>query len=287
MIFLINITIFSVFSTPIVRGVLLGRKKFTSLGFSLVSEASLKLSVAILLVIIGFGVFGAIIGILFGSLVGFGLSLYFNKDIIKEKREEVILKEIYPKSFKYSLTMLIILLVFSIDIILAKRFFISELAGKYAVISILGKMVFFITIAISKAMFPLASERHDNNIESEGLFKKSLLLVTSLCVFAVLIYSFFPELIINLLYGNQYIEMAPYLIYSGIAFSFLSLSNLVLIYGLSTDRLRNAYYLLTFLVIEITLLFLFHNSILEYILAFMVSNIIMFIGALFSIKTRK
>jgi O-antigen/teichoic acid export membrane protein len=284
LIFIANFTIFFSISIPIIRGILQGRKKFSYLGINMIIESTLKLFFAISLVIFGFKVFGAIIGVLLGIFASLIFGLYFNKDILKKQEEKISFPGIYSQSIPYFVVMVVIFLSFSLDIILAKRFFSPELAGQYSVLSMLGKMIFFGTVAISKAMFPLTSEKQNNNEDSLKLFKRSMLIITFICIWAILIYGFFPELIISILYGNQYIKMAPYLIYSILSLSFLSLSNLVLIYGLSTNKIRKTYYLFIFLILEIILLSLFHHNILEYILAFMVSNIIMFIGSLFFIK---
>src|SRR3989344_1970097 len=284
LLFLTNSVIFISIISPIVKGVLQGRKKFLLLGNNLIIESGLKLIFSISLVIFGFKVFGAITGVLLGVFSGIIFSLYFNRDILSEKEKKVKFDNIYDMSIPYFVVMLIILLFFSLDIILAKRFFSDELAGKYAVLSMLGKMIYLGTFAISKAMFPLTSERKENHQDSSSLYKKSLILISVICLISIIVYALFPELIINILYGDKYVDMAPYLVYSAIALSFLSLSNLILIYGLSTDKLRNFYYLLIFLAVELILLFMFHRSIYEYILAFMVSNIIMFIGSFFFLK---
>jgi O-antigen/teichoic acid export membrane protein len=279
-----NVFIFSAFSSPITRGILQGRKKFKLFGGSLIIETIVKLIFGIFFVLLGLKVFGALIGIIVGIIVGIGISIYFSKDLFKSKTENVKFKEIYSESVPYFITTIVILLVFSLDIILAKRFFSPEIAGKYAVLSMLGKMVFFATISIGKAMFPLTSEKHDNGEDSGKLFRKSLLMILLICMGAVLVFAIIPKFIIWILYGSQYVDMAQYLVYSGIAFSFLALSNLILIYGLSTNKLKKSGFLFVFLFIEITLLYLFHSSIFEYILAFMFSNIVMFIGSLFLVK---
>ncbi len=284
LIFITNLFIFIAVSMPITRGVLQGRKKFTSLGINMVIEAALKLFFAISLVIFGFKVFGAIIGAILGSLASLVFAFYFNKDILEKKEEETSFKGIYSQSIPYFITMLVIFIGFSLDILLAKRFFSPELAGQYAVLSMLGKMIFFGTIAIGKAMFPLTSEKHDTKGDASKLFYKSILMITAICVFATLIYGFLPKLVIGLLYGSQYLEMAPYLVYSAISLSFLSLSNLIFIYHLSTNKLKHSPFLFIFLLIEIALLSMFHSNILEYTLAFMVSNTIMFIGSFFFVK---
>ena len=284
LIFLINITIFFAFSIPIVRGVLQGTKKFSRLGNSMVIESGLKLFFSISLVIFGLKVFGAVMGILISLFAALIFSLYFNKEVLREEKENATFKEIYVTSIPYFTIMLAIFLFFSLDIIFAKVYFSSEMAGKYAVLSMLGKAIFLATFAVSKAMFPLASEQKDKKEDSSKLFKKSLLIIVSLCAAIIILYAFIPKIVISILYGKEYIEMYPYLVYSGLAFSFLSLSNLILVYGLSINKLRKIHYLFLFLILEVVLFSLFHNTILEYIFSFMVSNIIMFIGSLFFLK---
>ena len=66
LIFLANFIIFGAFLTPIVLGVLQGRKKFFSLGGAMVFEASFKMIFSVSLVIFGFGVYMLFYG--FGRL---------------------------------------------------------------------------------------------------------------------------------------------------------------------------------------------------------------------------
>jgi len=284
LIFIVNLFIFYSFLGPINKGILQGRKKFGLLGTNLILGSGLKLFFSISFVIFGYKVFGAMIGILFGAISGFIFSFYFNKKILEKKEEKISFNNAYSKGIPYFIVMLVILLALNLDIILAKRFFSPEITGRYGVISMLSKMIFFGTIAISKTMFPLSSERYDDNENSFGLFKKAGFMILFVSIVAIGIFAFIPELVIKILYGTQYIEMAPFLIYPAISFSFLSLSNLNLMYGLSTKGIRKQYFLFLFLGVEILLLSLFHNTILEYMLAFMVSNIIMFIGSFFFLK---
>jgi len=284
LIILTNVALITSFTTPIVRGALQGRKKFVLLGTGMIFEGILKLSFAVIFVLIGFKVFGAIIGLLIGAFAGLIISFYFNRDIFKEKKETVYFNEVYKKSIPYFIVVFIILVILSLDIILAKIFFSAEIVGKYAVLSMLGKIIFFGTIPLGKTMFPLTSEKQDDHKNSMKLFKKSFLMVLVLCLLAILAYAILPKLIIQILYGSDYVDMSKYLVYSAIALSFLSLSNLVLTYGLSTNKIKNAYYLFFFLILDIVLLSLFHSTILQYLIAFMVSNIVMFIGSFFFIR---
>jgi O-antigen/teichoic acid export membrane protein len=235
-------------------------------------------------VIFGFEVFGAMMGVVFGVIAGLVYSFYFNKDILQVKDEKVKFDNIYSLSVPYFIAMLVIFLTVGLDILLAKKFFSPELAGQYAVLSMMGKMIFFGTFAVGKAMFPLTSETHDNNQDSSKLFKRSIFMILGLSIAGILVYLLVPELVVSIFYGPQYLEIADYLVYSGIAMGLLSLSNLNFVYGLSTNRLKKSYLLFIFIIIEIVILSLFHSTIQEYILAFMVSNAIMFIGSLFFIR---
>jgi len=284
LIILTNVALITSFTTPIVRGALQGRKKFVLLGTGMIFEGILKLSFAVIFALIGFKVFGAIMGLLIGAFAGLIISFYFNMEIFKEKKEIIHFNEVYKKSIPYFIVVFIILVILSLDIILAKVFFSAEVVGKYAVLSMLGKIIFFGTVSISKTMFPLTAEKQDNHKDSMKLFKKSFLMVLVLCLLSILAYAIIPKLIIQILYGSDYIDMSKYLVYSAIALSFLSLSNLVLTYGLSTNKIKKAYYLFFFLILDLVLLSLFHSTILQYLMAFIVSNIIMFIGSFFFIK---
>lgn len=284
LIVLTNIIIFHAFLIPVTRGVLQGRKQFGFLGNSMIAESFFKLVFSLLFVGLGWQVWGAMGGILVGVFAGIFLSIYFNKDILKKKAEKISFKGVYPRSIPYFVVMIVIFAALSIDILLAKRFFTAELAGKYAVLSMIGKVVFFATSAIGKAMFSLTCEKCDDRKEADKLFVKSMAILLGICFVAIVVFLICPELIVKVLYGSQYIEIAPLLVYSGIALSFLSLSNLALIYGLSQNAVKYSGFLFLFLVIEVVLLYLFNSSVSEYILAFMFSNIIMFIGSLFFLK---
>ena len=282
---LTNLMIFSGILAPVWRGILQGEKRFEQLGASYVIEAWTKLVVAISLVVLGLQIFGAIIGVLFGAAAALYFSgLVNHHNLKKEKIKKTQFDHIYIESVHYLIAMIVILLAFNIDVILAKRFFEAELAGKYAVLTIIGRIIYLGVFSISKAMFPITSEKYEMNSNTKILFVKSLVVVVTLCAIGVMLYALFPKLIIFILFGSLYTDVSNLLVYAGIALSFLALTNVVLLYCLSINGLKKSYYLFIFLIIEVVLLSLFHNGLFEYILAFMASTIIMFIGTLFFLR---
>ena len=284
LIILINVFIFVSFLSPIVRGSLQGKKQFKELGISLVVESLIKLVLAIIFVLLGLKIVGATFGLLIGAYIALLIGFYFNKDVLNKSKIKTEFNNIYSKSFTYFVVMFIVFLAFGIDVILAKRFFSPEIAGQYAVVSMIGKIIFLGTSAIGKAMFPLTSEKDGNKNESYKIFLKSFKIIFILCFVACICFFIFPKLIIWILYGSEYLTLSNYLIYLGVSFSFLAFTNLTLIYGLSINKIKHSFILFFPLIVEIILLFVFNSSIFKFILTFMFCNIVIFIFSLLFLR---
>lgn len=286
--FVIGILIFSFVSISILRGALQGRKKFTLLGTNMVFEGIIKVVLGISLVLIGFQVYGAVTGLVFASVFSLFIGYIFMQDIFKAKRKKAEFKGIGKYSLYMFVAVTAIVLMYSIDTIFAKFFFSDEIAGQYAVVAMLGRIIFFGTIAVSRAMFPFTSENHENGDKTKNLLKKSLGIVAGLCVIALLLYLIFPKLVIGILFGAEYVGVYGILFFVGLALSLLALTNVIIFYGLSTDKIRkNAWFLFIFVAIEAILFSLFHATLVEFSIVFILANVLMLIGAIFLIKPKK
>ena len=274
------------FIYPLAAGSLQGMKKFSALGWNTLLVFFIKIIAAIILVIFGFKVYGAILGFILGMVFGFIFALPYIKEIINAKRENDGAKILTKENSLIFSAILVFVFIYSIDVILARVFFSSEIAGQYAVLSTVGKMILFSTMPIGNAMFPISTERHYAKAKTSGIIKKAALYVLILCAVAVALFIIFPELIIKLLFGNQYLEIAKLLPYLGIAFSLIAFLNILILYRISTDEfnLSHLFLIIFFLVAEIILLFLFNANIKQFTLAFMFSSIITFIGAFIFVR---
>jgi len=278
--------LFLTFTYPVGIGILQGIKKFKVWGWNTVIFSSVKLMTAIILVVIGFGVYGAVIGFILGTFIAFLFIFPFIKEIIysKETTEKVSIfsKDSLPTFF----AMLIIVFMYSIEVILVKGFFDPEIAGRYAVISFIGKIILFGTMAIGNAMFPISSERFIEGGRTKSVIKKAYILIALLCGFAIMLFALFPELIIRILFGEQYLSFSNILVYIGIAFSFIAFLNIFVLYKISVDKFKmiHAIFLAIFLSIQIILLFVFHNTIEQFSIVFMASTIFSFIGSFILIR---
>lgn len=245
----------------------------------MLTESVTKIIVAVALIGLGFGVYAAITGVLFGLFLSFLISLMMIGEIAKSEKKDAEVGEIYKYGLSVFLMMFVVMLMYSLDIIFAKIFFTSEMAGKYAVASMIGKMIFFGTAPISKTMFPITSQGFDEGKITKKAFIKSVAMVFAVSLVPLLVMFLYPEILIRLLFGKAYLDVAPILFYLGLGLTLLAFTNLFLIYGIAINKTKKAYIFLIFVVIEVGLLSIFHSTINLFSLAFLVSNAIMFIAS--------
>jgi len=279
--FLTGLFIFYVFFIPIMRGILQGRKKFTELGLNMIMESSIKVLLAITLVLTGLKVYGAMAAVLISGLITFIFVFFFLKEILSSKRKRGDFKGIYSYGLPVFVAIISVVLIYSLDIILAKRFFSGEIVGEYAAASMIGKMIFFGTYAIGKAMFPLTSETHEVGKETKKILGKSLKIVSVLSGIALVFYLFFPKLIIRILFGSAYVNGAGILFILGLAFTFLAFSNIIILYELSIGKRHFPFILLFFVILQVILLSIFNSNLVEFSFVILIVNFLMFVYNLF------
>jgi O-antigen/teichoic acid export membrane protein len=274
-----GLMIFAAFLPPITRGTMQGTKMFRALGVNLIIEAVLKLGLAVLLVSVGWKVYGAIAGTVIAAVIAFIFSLLALRQILKSKEKFMLTSEIYAYSWPVFFILFTVLVFYSIDIIIAKIVFPADMAGYYAIASILAKTIFFGTQPISKAMFPLSAEKKRQ--KDNHLLINSLGIILFCIIVSLVVLYFFPSLLIRIFSGRTITESSSVLFYLGIAFSLISLTNLILLYKLSLGKVKNYLIFLVFPAIEIFLLFFFSSNMIEYSIALITASAIFLWGSIF------
>jgi O-antigen/teichoic acid export membrane protein len=274
---LTGLMIFISFFSPITRGILQGKKRFNGLSANMAIEAGSKLIIAISLVALGIGVFGAILGAIIGGSLALLISFIQIKDILNAKEEPTKDIDIYNYA-KPSLMITAVVIIFcSLDVILARAFFEKDIAASYAIASLLGKIIFWGTAPISKAMLPFSSE--NKNEKKTSIFFTALVLLVLGIFFVLTLFSIFPSNIVAIFSSEAVSTASNILVYNGLAFSLISLANLILLYRLSTGNIRGYKLLPIFLVIEIGLLYAFSDSLIHFTEAFILSSLIFAFGS--------
>ncbi len=285
---LTGVYLFGAFLSPIGMGILQGLKKFSVLGWNTILNSLIKITIAVILVLFGFGIYGPIMGFILGTFISFLFIFPFIKEIINS--EEIAERKaiISRNSLSTLISLFIITLMYSLDIIFAKILFPADIAGKYAVASMIGKIILFGTASVNGAMFPISSERFlkSDKEKTRSVITKTFFIILILCLIAIAFLGFFPKFVVGLLFGSKYLEISNIMLYIGIAFSMLSLTNTWILYKISIEefRIRHAGILIIFLIIQIALFILFSKNLYSFALAFVFSTIITFLGSILLIR---
>jgi O-antigen/teichoic acid export membrane protein len=247
---------------PVHRGALQGWKRFGGLGLNMIWEVLAKLAIGIGLVWFGTAEYGAVAGIGLSLCVAFALSYLPLRDIYRTPRAPAETPDIYRYSLPVFTVTATVMGFYSLDVLLARAFFPDAVAGGYAVASFLGKSILLGTAAVTKAAFPHSAEAARSGTSRHVLVKTLGLL--ALCVTPVIaVFGLLPELLMRAVGGRGYQGAAALVLPLGIAMSLMSFSNALLLYRLSTGRLRFWAWLPLLVPLEAAVLSVFRGSTLE------------------------
>jgi len=276
-----GIALLTSLTLPINRGILQGRKRFFALSLNLITESLAKMILGVILVVWGFAVYGAIVGTLLGAGIALIFSFIALRDVFRAERINVETKSLYHYSIPTFLITIVIIAFYSLDILIARALFSPEIAGMYAIASVLSKTVFWGTQPISRAMFPISSENdHANPGSKSHVLFSACLALSALVLAALVLFYFFSDQLVYLFAGKNIPESAGIVMYLVLSMGALSFTNLFLLYRLSINRVKGYLFTLIFLAIEVMLLFMFSNNITEYSIGFMISSFILLVGSM-------
>lgn len=242
-------------------GVLQGLQRFFYFGFSQVLAAALKVAIAVLLVYVGWGVYGGLVAV----PVSFALALWLSFPPLRNLPATGNRKLPAPSLYLYAgltlLAMLAMTILTNIDVFLARNFFTPVEAGGYSALSVLGRVAFYAPIGITAAMFPKTSHLYEAGSRHGQSFLKSMMMVILVTGAVVLIYGLFPGTISTFVFGSKYPAVASHLFTYGLAMALFGFSFFQMSYLLSVNQTRVAYLLIGVALVQITLLSLFHTDI--------------------------
>lgn len=278
--------IFFVFLVPIVRGILQGRGQFTALSVNNGIEGITKLILGPALIFLGFGTEGAVAAILIAMGIAFIVGLYPLKKLFSAQAEAFQVRQVYKYGVVLSLMLTSLTLFYTIDIIIVKHFFDEVQAGYYAALAILGKVLFFGSSSIGQVMFPKVVGLHAEQKPHKHVFYKSALLILAFIFPVLLIYFIMPSLVVNILFGSQFLDIAPLLGLFGIYMAIFCFIYLFSYYFISLKSSWQFIALLFFFnLLEGYLLYEFHETLTQVITVLISLSLIMLI-IFYSIFTR-
>lgn len=286
-----GLIIFVAFTLPVTRGILQGRKAFTSLGINFIVESLAKILLAIALVagativFPDIRVYGAVSAIIVGGVLAFAFSWYALRSIIASREQPMKTPTLYASALPIFFVTLAVVGFYSVDVIIARIVFTPEVAGAYAIAAVLAKAVFWGTIPISKAMFPLtAGTEKGKKKNTSPIFTAALLLLLSCLAVILLIIYLFPQTIVSVFSGKILGESVQILFPLSIAMSLLALSNCILLYKLSQGKTRGALFLVGMCLVEAALLLTSGGDLLRFSYLLISAAALFFITSLIVVR---
>lgn len=282
-----GILLYFMFLLPVTRGAMQGKKKFWALSKNLILESALKLLFSCLFVFLGFKIYGAIGGFILGTTIAYLASFYPLKKIYGSKEELMNVGGITKYARDNSFVIAAVILFYSADVIFARWLFAPDVAGTYAVASLLGKIILWASIPVTKAMFPLSAEA-TNSIENKKVLRSSIKVFLLLLFLCATMLSFSKQ-IITLFYGSELtgaIEVLPYLV---IAFSTIAFSNMILLYQISKGTIDKLFtiVLLCLVLVECILFYFNNQDLVSFATSFVISSALLMVVALSSLVAKK
>lgn len=259
------VSIYLIVNTAVLQGYL----RFGLISVSATIQAALKVIIGPVLVLLGLRVLGASLVILISLTAGYLFTAFFVFRMLKNKkkrRDQINTQEIFEYMVPVFFWTLAFISLYTTDIVLARHFLPPQEAGFYAALATLGKIIFFASSPIIMVMFPMVSERHANGKKYGNLLILSLGLVFLVCLGISGIYFLLPKLMVDLLYGSQYLAAAPHLWLFAIFLSLYSLSYLVTSFYLSIKKVKVVILPIAAALLQIVLIFLFHQNLRQTVL---------------------
>lgn len=261
----IGINFFIGLFSVLIKSMLQGFLKFFSLFVVNAAEVLIKIILAVVLVILGFKAIGAYFALVASVMGSYFVAVYFVKKEKLSFEKFTEKRSIFRYSIPVFLTTLGLTSLFTTDIILVRFFFSGVESGYYAALSVLGKIIFFASSPLTIVMFPLVSEKHAVGKKFQHLIFTSFGFTAIIALVLIAIYYLFPEFMVGILFGNQYLRIIPLLGIFGVFIGIYSLCALLASFYLSIHKNKVSIFVMIAAILQIFIVTLFHRDLLQII----------------------
>lgn len=251
------------------RGVLQGKERFGKLAITYQTEMLSRLLLTISLLFL-FKVessilvaIGILVSLMFGLFPFAKEKIFFKKGIQLAVTHSSHIKKFFWLTAFYELSQIIIN---NSDILLVKHYFEAYNAGLYASLALIGRVVYFVAWMFVMILLPKVVQLHKAGKPTTPLLSKYVLYIGILALGIVLGCYLFPTLVVQLLFGNAYVSIAPLLWKYAIATSLFAISNIFAYYFLSLDVYIPVILAAILGITQVILIIFFHDTLLQVVL---------------------
>lgn len=255
------------------QGFLQGSLRFSRVAAVFTFEAVAKLCIAIGFVVLGLSewTFMAIpLSLLCAAFFGWFLFSRDNRPV-----EKTVTRENFPMKFFFSSMMsgVSVIIFLSVDILLVKHYFVEIDAGQYALLSLIGKMIFFLGSLPASFMITLVSHKAGERKGDARIFRAILVSVFVLSAFGVFLLGIVGKYVVPFLFGDKSLAIVPYLLEYSLAIAFFTLGNTLVLYHLAKRHFVFVYVSLAASLSMMLGIYLAHDSLAQIVrVVFVVSH---------------
>ena len=212
--------------SPVGQGAMQAFQRFTPYGALTVGNFVLKLTFGVGMVLLGYGISGALGGVVVGLAFACGASIIFVRKYFFMASKPAEGKDIWRFTIPATVALLGYSVITQADVIFATSLLPATEADAYSAASQLAKIILYLPGAVSTVMFPKISKAHaesqltSNNVdETSRILRAAFIMTVALSGLVVAVYFLFPNTVINILYPLVAYkdQIAPILQWLGVA----------------------------------------------------------------------
>jgi O-antigen/teichoic acid export membrane protein len=259
---------------PSVMGILQGAEDFNRFAVSTVLEGFLKAALGIGLVCMGFGVNGALTGFALSSVIAFVYTLFVVRKRFARSSEPLHLNArrlAKTSAGIVAATAALNVLGFS-DVLLVKHFFSPRDAGLYSVVSLAGKVLYFLVGFIPAVVLPKVTARVSRGESAAVVLIQAGLCIVGICGSALCFVFLAPGLVVRVMSGDAFSAAAPLVFPYACAMTLLALSGAAVAYKVGVHRFDFVPFLWIVALGEVAALAFLHGSLAQVVRVLLVGH---------------
>ncbi len=263
--------------TPVILGGLQGMELFGYFISALLIPGILKLSLAIVFILSGFNIAGALGALLaatfFGLAIGgAGLKKFLS---LRPRQDGINFREIFFYLLPVAISLFCFMGLVNLDMVLVRYFFSPQASGIYALAQMLGKIFLFLPAAAAIVLLPKASGLNAKNLDTLPTLQRSLCFTAALCFGAALFYNVVPGLVLRILTGKAIPESISLGRLFSLSMSCFSLVYIFITYFLSVKDLRFIKYLALSTILQSLAIVFVHKNLVQIQLILCINAVIL------------
>ena len=146
------------------------------------------------------------------------------------------------------------------DVLLVKHYFDAADAGLYSSLALIGRVVYFVAWMFVMLLLPTVVQKQKDGEATAPILIKYVSYIGTLSLSIVLCCAIFPKFIVQIMFGEAYLSMAPLLWQYALATSLFAVSNIFAYYFLSLDKYIPVIISGLLGCTQVILIMFFHNS---------------------------